>query len=519
MKMKKYFLSLVAPLSMLMVLACSPDQYHQKGEYDDVYFTRADRKQQPEVVNQDVAAATTNTSQATVPAELQEKYNNNSTQDPVYYYEEQGVLVQSANDLNYDDFVTDYENGYLAYYELPLDWDTDWSRSSFNDLMVNDFQFRMAWYDQYYKGDDFKMNMYLSGRTSSSSRNWNLNGPQVGLGFGTVPMYGSMYYGGMMGVDLNPWGYYDPFWRPINRWSVSFGFGSSFGYPGFGNYWNDPFYCPNPFSTGGTTVIVNNGDSFGNERPVTRSGRLRSTSVSTVARDSQNGAQIRARSQRASQIQASSAAPLGRASRADMSRSAITSARNIGRNSTTRADLTSSRVSRASTDQNRVNNGVRTSRISRDRISASRNSSGRSTNAAGISRTASRAGITRADVSRSSRSGNYSRNSSSLTFDRTSSSSISRSVASRNSYSSSSPSRGFSSSRNSSSRFSLGNSRNSSSSRISSGSSSRSSSGRSSSGVSRSSSGSSRSGGSVSRSSSSSRSGSSSSGSSRSGRN
>ena len=52
MKMKFYTKYLMAPLSMLMVFACSPDQYQQSSEYDDVYFTRKDRVQQPEIIAQ-----------------------------------------------------------------------------------------------------------------------------------------------------------------------------------------------------------------------------------------------------------------------------------------------------------------------------------------------------------------------------------------------------------------------------------------------------------------------------------
>lgn len=522
MKTTIYLKSLVAPLSMLLLFACSPDQYQQSGEYDDIYFTRNDRKQQPEVVPEvgaNPALVTQNTSQATIPTELQEKYNNTTTDGAVVYYEEQGARIQSANDLNYDDFVFDYNNEYLAYYELPLDWETDWNRASFNDLMANDFQFRLAWYDQYYKGDDWRMNQYLSGRSSNSSRRANFYGPQVGLAMYSMPMYGGLYTGGMVGVNLNPWGFYDPFWRPINRFSVSIGFG--FGNGGFYNPWYNPwFHYYNPYSSFPVPGWgYGDGNGNVNNRTVTRSGRLRSTSISSVTNDSQNGAQIRTRSQRTVNGEArGSGSAINRAGRAGISNGqAIASGRTIGRNNRTRADLTSGNINRVNTDQNRISTGRNTSRITRSRIDASRVSTGRS-NASGLTRSAGRSGITRADVSRSSgRSGSFSRSSGSLTFDRTSSSSISRSVMSRNTISRDrSSSRGFFQSGNSS-RYSSGPSRSSGRSTIS-GSPSRGSS-RSSGSVSRSS-GSSRSGGSVSRSSGSSSSSSSrSGGSSRSGRN
>lgn len=503
----------MAPLSMLLVLACSPDQYQQSGEYDDVYFTRNDRAKQPEVVTDQAALAqqlSQTNSQATIPAELQERYSNNT--GPVTYYEDQGVRVQSARDLNYDDFLYDYENENLAYYELPLDWDTDWSRNSFNDLMAQDVQFRMAWYDQYYQGDDWRMRQYLSGRSGTSSRNWNMNGPRVGVGMGFNSFGPGFYPAGMMAVDLNPWGFYDPFWRPIPtfRFSVGLGFG-------FGN----PYYCPPyaPIYTGypGGIIVVNDNNININNRSIVRGGRIGGTSVSSVQTDSQNGAQIRTRSQRIAQrggnasggssmtqIQRNSSGRVvaaGRTARGSSGRSVGTRA--------SRADLTVDNVRRVNPDANRFNSSR--TRTSRNRVNASQVSSGRS--ASGSSRAGrnsgfSRADITRANASRSRGNSNYNR----LSFDRNSSSSISRSVSSRSSYN-----RGS----NSSSRgFSFGNSRNSSGFSRSSGSSfSRGSSSRSSGSFSRGSSSRSSSGSSRSSSSSSRSSSSSSSGSSRSGRN
>ena len=51
MKMKNYGKYLMAPLSMVLIYSCSPNQYQQGGEYDDMYFTKADRKTQPQSVD------------------------------------------------------------------------------------------------------------------------------------------------------------------------------------------------------------------------------------------------------------------------------------------------------------------------------------------------------------------------------------------------------------------------------------------------------------------------------------
>jgi len=501
MKMKKYYYFLMAPLSMLMVMACSPDQYHQKGEYDDVYFTRNDRKKQPDqvpVTGADPIVATANSSQNTVDPALQERYTN---QEEVVYFEEQGPRVQSADELNYADFMYDYEQGFLEYYSLPLDWDTDWSEQSFNELIATDYQFRLAWYDQYYKGNDWRMNAYLGNQNNLNASRSSFYGPSM-AGTVLIPTYSNMFYnnimyGDMFALQANPIGFYDPFWGGSNwRWSFNVGIGIGYNDPwGWNNNfwgwnrWNNPYgFGRNPGFN--NTIIINNGGSetsVGN-RPVTRSGRLSSTSVSSVANDSRNGAQVRARSQRAVRGETiSNSSRNGRSSNLTRSRVASSAGRSTLRS---RSDLTASTVNRARTDQTRISQGRTSSRVTRNRVNASRTSSGRSN--AAVSRSTTRnSGFTRADVGRSSRSSTSRSRSSALTFDRTSSSSISRSVASRNSFTRrnsdgrsfssnrSSASRGFNSSgrssnsrssfsRNSSSRSSSGFSRSSGSSRSSS---------------------------------------------------
>jgi hypothetical protein len=503
MKKRNYLLSLVAPLSMLMVVACSPDQYQQKAEYDDVYFTRNDRKTQPEIVpdvNANPETVQTNTSAQTIPQELQEKYNNVGEEDPVYYFEETGRRVQSANDLNYDDFVFDYNNEYLAYYDLPLDWDTEWSKDSFNDLMWTDPEFRSAWYEQYYNGQGRLMDAYLSKQS-------NLNNARANFYAGApttqqIPSQGNvfnynMFYGGMMPMhagfygspmwnngwnrtfnfnvgfgNMNPW-FYDPWnnWGPGPGWNVGLSWGTGWNrwnrWNGWNNGWNNP-WGPN------NVIVVNNSDVINNGRQVTRSGRLPSTSVTSVSRDSRDGAQIRTRSQRMSGNNFTNPNTIvnTRGSRSDISRQTVTRGRS-GSSTGGRSGITLDRVRRSGTDQERVNPRSNTTRTGRSRVNTGRQViTGGSNNRI---RTSSRAEMTRADVTRASASrSSVGRNAGNLSFNRTSSSNISRSVANRNSSSRSSISRGNSSSRNS---FYRGSSSSSSRNAYSRGSSSRSSSG------------------------------------------
>ncbi len=506
MKMKIYSKYLVAPLSMLMVLACSPNQYQNKGEYDDIYFTKNDRNTQPEIVveaqQQARASQLTqqSTSQETVPTELQEKYTNS---DQVVYYEDQGPRVQQPSELNYQDFLYDYENEYLAYYDLPLDWNSDWTEASFNSLMATDVPFRLAWFDQYYMGDDYRMTQYLNGNGNIGSNNRrNFYGPTVGIGMNFMPYGPGLYPGGMMAVDLNPWGFNDPFWRPVSRWSVSASFGFGWGNPWA---WNNPFAWGNPYYSCPPTSIYYPRGTFRTIAPypvetntvdprLVRAGRLSGTSVRTVQVDSQNGSQIRTRSQRiVSTNGASGSSAVSTTQRTNGGRIAGGRSAVRGTNaSITRASVASANSGRrVNTDAYRFDNRSSRSRITRSRVTASQVSSGRSVASAtrGSRSSVSRSSVTRASVGRTTARRTSSNN---LSFSRGSSSSFSRSAMSRSSFSrGSSSSRGFGSSRNS------GFSKSSSPSFSRSSGSSRSS-------FSRGSSGSSSSRGSVSRSSSSS---------------
>ena len=174
MKSRIHLKLLMAPLSMLTLFACSPNQFQQASEYDDVYFSSADRQKAPKVITKpgsatgDLSQVITleNQSSKSVDQELLNKYTNNSPSEVEYFVEgEVDPKVKKANQLNYDDFVSDYENELLATYALPIDWETEWDARYFNNLVYNDFEFRLAWYEQYYVGDNDRMDRYINATT------------------------------------------------------------------------------------------------------------------------------------------------------------------------------------------------------------------------------------------------------------------------------------------------------------------------------------------------------------------
>lgn len=506
MKSRDYLRILMAPLSMLTVFACSPNQFQQTKEYDDVYFTSSDRLQKPTIIEStkeveeanEKAYSLNDYSNDIVDPTLVSKYNNG--QEIVYY--EDGPRVKKAADLNYDDFVWDYENEQLAYYELPLDWSSDWDRSSFNSLMVNDYQFQLAWYEQYYLGDDFRMNSYLSGRYGNSRRN-SLVTPRVGLDIAFVGGgYSPFFYSSMTYVNLNRFGAYDPFWSPIYDPFWGYGAYSSFYYTpfytsiGFGrpwgwnrwnrwNHWNNWGYYGGYNNYYYGNIYVNNEGNFTrNGRTLTRGARVSSTSVSSVRSDAINGTSPRTRS---SSI---SGAPSTRSSR--ISNSSLSTVRGARNNSTAIGSSTRSSRARTSayqfsgTESSRRSNTVRSSRSSsvESRVSGARVSTPAYS---GTTRTRSSSNLFSRSSSARSSVPSYSRSSSSrssgVTY-RNNSSSRSSSGSSRSNYSRSNSSSNRSSgsvnrstgSSRSSSSGSVGRSSSSGSSRSSGTGSSRSSS-------------------------------------------
>lgn len=542
MKSRIHLKLLMAPLSMLTLFACSPNQFQSVSEYDDVYFTSADRQKAPKVVTKpgsatgDLSQVITleNESSKSVDQNLLNKYTNNAPSEVEYFVEgEIDPKVKRANQLNYDDFISDYENELLATYALPLDWETEWDANYFDNLVYNDFEFRLAWYEQYYVGNSDRMDRYLNATTgrvaNSSFGDFNssrmfANGynpgpftPRLGLSIGLG--FGNGFFGSFYDPFYDPFfdPFYDPFfyrtsWRFNRRnrffgrnswgaWNNGFGFGG-FGFGGFNSY----VYCPPIFSN----QYIYRGEVIAarNNRTYTRGGRVQSSSVASIRSDATNGV-APTRSQRLSSTSGT---------RSTVSRSAIASRseRNSGRvRSTSSSGVTSSRSSRSSTSTIPSTRSSRSSRTSTDAYRfdessrSSRSSSVRANATSGRSVVSSRTARSSSSTSRAntSRSRTTTRNSSAPTFNRSSSRSTSRSVSRPSSSSSSRGVSRSSSNRSTSSSRSSGVRSTSSSSRSGSGSVSRGSSSSSRSSSSRSGSTSSRSSSSSSKSSSSSRSG------------
>lgn len=507
---KIYSRILMAPLGILVLFACSPNQYQQLKEYDDVYFTSADRQQPPKVVvkaepdaiNTQVLSLE-NSSQNSLEPALLEKYTNTPSQE-VSYYEVPGPKVTRATELNYDDFVLDYENKQLAYYALPLDWETEWDRAGFNHLIRDDFYFALAWYDQYYKGESGRMDDYLAGNSRRTNQNFdsfnsfdrfdsfgnrvNLNvGLGWGFGFGpSISVFGGGFY--------DPF-FYDPFFDPwvgfrANRWRRRAWRRAFWGDPFWGGGWGGYYaYCPplyNNFYFGNRNFNrINRGEFIEARtgRPATRGGRVRSTSIASVRSDARNGAvaNLDSRSGRAnlgsrnSRITKNSVANVsgarvrsnnvsGRVNRESVNRSSRSSINTAPRSSRTRTDAYRFSDARdaSRSSRNRFGNGV--SRDNESRTSRSRSSSSsRSYDSGRSSRTSLGSGISfgRSSSSRSLNQGNVRRGSSSYRGSSSGSRSSSRGSFSRGSSRSSSRSSG-SVSRGSSSRSSSGSSRSSS---------------------------------------------------------
>ncbi|WP_339607459.1 hypothetical protein [uncultured Roseivirga sp.] len=501
MKKRDYIRILMAPLSMLTVFACSPNQFQSSQEYDDVYFTTSDRVSKPTIVESTEEIESSNQkafslgdySSESVDPMLVTKYSNSQNGEVVYY--EEGPLVTKASELNYDDFVYDYENENLAYYELPLDWNTDWDKSSFNNLMVNDFQFQLAWYEQYYLNRDFRMNNYLSGRYSS--RRNGISTPRVGLDIAFVSVgYSPIFFSGMTYVNLNRFGSFDPFWSPYydpfwgyggyySPFYTSYNYGRPWGWSRWNRnpYYSNYYYTNNYYYNNEGNLVSRDG------RDVTRGARISSTSVSSVRTDAVNGSTPNTRSSRyASELGA-------RGSRAGGS---IDGYQVVGgRNSSTAAVSGNTRSSRVNTNAYQFSND---SRLTRSNIVRSNNARSSRSQTYASSRSATSSRVT-SGRNNSSSSNLFSRSSSTRSatpsYSRSTGSSRSSGVSNGRSSSSSSRGSGVSSGRSSSnssrssgvsSGRSSGNSSSSRSSGTVSSSSSRSGSASSSSSSSRSSS-------------------------------
>lgn len=489
MKNSSYF-KIASTLLVLSVFAGCASLPIQQNEYDDVYFTSADRTQPKKVVfnpdnSQELGAdviTLEKSSPERIEADLISKYNNGATSE-VVYFEESEPRVTRPSELNYVDFVADYNDNQLQNYDLPLDWE-DMDAFTFNQILRDDLRFRNAWYEQYYEGNTAAMDSYARNPRNFNGNNRNSNfNVNVGLGFGFGSFY-SPFRTNMIWGDPFYNGFYDSFWsvgfnRPL--WAPQFspwGF-NSFHDPFFFNSWNFNAWNFNSWrfnswnnpnfrwrrngwnNWGGNTIIIAD-NNFRNRDDYTRGGRIRSTSVTSVRTDANNGARTR-----------SSVAANNNSSR---TRSTISSGRVS--NSSVRSSGSAVRSSRSSVDEalarsgRRVNtDAFRFDNRTRSTSSTARTSSSRSSFAnRSLTRTSSSSRLSLPTYSRSSRSS--STNSRGISFDRSSSSRSSGSIFSRGTSSSSNRSSGVRSSSSGSSSRSTGGSVRSSSS---SGGSSRSS--------------------------------------------
>ncbi|WPZ08873.1 hypothetical protein [Roseivirga spongicola] len=503
MKNSSYF-KIASTLLALSVFAGCASLPMQQGEYDDVYFTSADRAQLKKVVidpegtqelGENVVTLERSSDQK-VEANLIDKYNNGASQE-VVYFEAIDPKVSRASELNYDDFVWDYENELLKNYDLPLDWD-DMDPITFNQIVRDDFQFRNAWYDQYYRGFNSAMENYLTQASSfntpySRARNWNFN-VGFGLGFGSI-YNSSVFWGSPYSSSI----WIDPFWRFGSPYAARFGY--SFYDPFFYDpFFNDPWFVSSyglnswryrnwNWRRGNTIIIANNEyyNSRGN-RDYTRGARVPSTSITSVRSDAANGTSNTRSSQAALNNSSRSRSTISRGRVSNTSVRPVTTSSTRSSRSTTSIDQALSRSSnRVRTDSYRISTDGKSRSSSGYSIGSLRRSSnsGRSSGLTYNTSSRTRTSIpsyTRTSSSRRSSGVSFSRGtssrSSSPTFSRSSRSSSSRSYSYGRSSSSSRSSGSYSRSSSSSSSRSSGSvSRSSSSSsRSSSSGSSRSSS-------------------------------------------
>jgi len=188
MRKSTYSKILLAPIAALILGACSSKLHNQSQEYDDIYFSTADRNKatQTDQLNQPILAppeeklqivTKTHSSQEYSPQyvdpALVDKFNNNQTQSTA---NQAGLIVKSVNDLSYSNFVSDYNKNYVEYRDLPLEWgDGYWSQIQFDNRVSSDYQFRNAWYDYYYNGYEGSLNNYFEQVESNQSYASNNN--------------------------------------------------------------------------------------------------------------------------------------------------------------------------------------------------------------------------------------------------------------------------------------------------------------------------------------------------------
>ncbi len=229
--MKPKIVLLISCFAML-ASACVNTRYSANAEYDDVYFTSADKAQAPVVDAQDTKTYTSN-----------EDADN---------YQYRTRTSQGNNFNSYRDDVYDEDDFYFSR-----------RLRRFGSSSSQSWRY----YDPYYSNDLY----YVMG--SSSWNRWNNNGwyswnrPRFGSSlnwrYANDPFYGGLY--DTWGYNYqNYYNYYNPWVNTYYGFAPSFGYNSffgggfgnpyaSFGYGGFGN----PYCPPYAYTSGGSAGYAN----------------------------------------------------------------------------------------------------------------------------------------------------------------------------------------------------------------------------------------------------------------------
>ena len=265
--MKNLLATLTLGLSgVVLFTACAPDQYAQKGEYDDLYFNSSDRttvavtklndpqkaaydREGSYVYQEEVASKNFNPDAVDV-----NRYtsDNNTEEAQGEYYRTEEERALDNNQFN------GAQANYASFGNPAFNRARMWNDPFFNPMwgggFGNPYWNSMAFYDPFF--DPFMMGpmgfdpFWGPGAGFGFRPGFNVS---VGFGFG----FGNAFAFG------NPWG-----WNRWNRWGRFGGFGGYTAgfYDGlfFGNPYNRFGFCPTP------VVVVNNGELVANRRSVVR---------------------------------------------------------------------------------------------------------------------------------------------------------------------------------------------------------------------------------------------------------
>ena len=314
MRKNTYSKILLVPITALLLGACSSKLHNQSQEYDDIYFTKADRNKA--TLTEKAIPQSSNTSNEDLPIisktysseeyspqyvdpALVEKFNNTNA----YSSENRaGLMVTSINYLSFDSFVSDFEQNYTEFQDLPLDWGKGyWSEVQFDNRVASDYQFRNAWYDYYYNGYEGSLNNYFeqaSTRQSYASNNDFYSPisfrPRISLSFGVGSSYmNNPYYSPFYNPYQDP--FYDPYFYRVSPYygynnrlymNTNIFIGSSYWCPP--NYNNGPSYSNNyPYYP--STPENPDNDNITNDRNATIGPRNGRRVVASVQDDLSNG--------------------------------------------------------------------------------------------------------------------------------------------------------------------------------------------------------------------------------------